>query len=835
MTGTNKCIALHLNAIIHSILYFSRERGIILLLVSLIFLPLIAALFLPFLFKKIPAVHTGWFVLLIPVTLAIIYFTYIPVTMDGGTVTSEIPWIPSLGISLVSYIDGLSLLFSLLITVIGALVVLYSIFYLDKKREQLHNFYIYLLMFMSAMLGVVQSDNMISLYMFWELTSISSFLLIGYWYTRDRSRFGALKSMMITVFGGLMMLGGFVSLGIMGDTFSIRELISQGTSLSEHPLFIWALVLILLGAFTKSAQFPFYIWLPDAMEAPTPVSAYLHSATMVKAGIYLVARFTPIFAVSELWIWLVTGIGLLTLFWGSFFALKQTDLKGILAFSTVSQLGLIMSLLGAASVAFHVDGAQDTVFKYAAFAAIFHLINHATFKGSLFMIAGIVDHETGTRDIRKLGGLMSLMPISFTVALIGSFSMAGIPPFNGFLSKEMFLTAMLSLTEFNLFSFDTWGILFPVIAWIASVFTFVYSFYFVFRTFTGKLQKEELPKQPHEAPIGMLASPVLLGLLVIAIFFIPNVVGDLLVKPAVTAIQPFLYNSPSMVKIQVSAWHGANTEFYMTLGIFAVGLLLYLTLDRWQKLYQYTPERFTLNGLYDGMMQVSESGMNKFSNRYMTGSIRHYLIYMFTFIILITIGTLVIKDGFALNFADSAAISVYHVILMIVLVVSTLTVVGAKNRMISIIALGATGYTVSLFYVLFKAPDLALTQLVIETVSVALFMLAFYHLPSESKHVESKGFRFGNLLIALGVGVTVTLVALSAHSQKMKESISSYYKETVYSEAGGGNIVNVILVDYRGFDTLFEIAVLAIAGIGIVGLVKLRLTKKKGVDRVENQ
>ena len=805
------------------------------LLVYLIFLPLVAAIFLPFLYKKISSVHTGWFVLLVPVLLAISYITYIPVTMNGKTVISEIPWIPSLGISIVSYIDGLSLLFSLLITIIGSLVVLYSIFYLDRKREQLHNFYIYLLMFMSAMLGVVQSDNMISLYMFWELTSISSFLLIGYWYTRDRSRFGALKSMMITVFGGLMMLGGFISLGIMGDTFSIRELINQGTSLSDHPLFVWALVLILLGAFTKSAQFPFYIWLPDAMEAPTPVSAYLHSATMVKAGIYLVARFTPIFAVSELWVWLVSGIGLLTLFWGSFFAVKQTDLKGILAFSTVSQLGLVMSLLGAASIAFHVDGAQDTVFKYAAFAAIFHLINHATFKGSLFMIAGIVDHETGTRDIRKLGGLMSVMPVSFTVALIGAFSMAGLPPFNGFLSKEMFLTAMLSFNDFNLFSFDTWGSLFPIIAWIASVFTFVYSFYFVFRTFTGKLQAERLPKKPHEAPAGMLVSPVLLGLLVVAIFFIPNIVGDLFVKPAVAAIQPFLYESPAGVDVHVAAWHGANAELYMTLGIVAVGVILFATIDKWKKVYRLSSDRLSLNAFYDGMMNVSETGMNRLSNKYMSGSIRNYLIYMFTFIILITIGTLVYKDGFAIDFHHAASINLYHILLMIVLIVSTITVIKASNRMISIIALGATGYTVSLFYVLFKAPDLALTQLVIETVSVALFMLAFYHLPSENKNVESKKYRLGNFIIALGVGVTVTLVALSAHSQKLSESIKSYYEKTVYTEAGGGNIVNVILVDYRGFDTLFEITVLAIAAIGIIGMIKLRLSKKKEADVHENK
>ena len=284
---------------------------------------MLAAVLLPFLYKYIKSIHTGWFVLAVPATLVAIYITYIGAVARGEVFTATMNWIPSLAINFTSYLDGLSLLFSLLITGIGSLVVLYSIFYLDKEKEQLHNFYIYLLLFMSAMLGVVQSDHLISLYFFWELTSISSFLLIGYWFTRDGSRFGALKSMMITVGGGLFMLGGFILLSIMGDTYSIRELIAQAPELVNHEYFTWALVLVLLGAFTKSAQFPFYIWLPDAMEAPTPVSAYLHSATMVKAGIYLVARLTPIFAMSEIWVWLVSGIGLLTLFWGSFFEIGR--------------------------------------------------------------------------------------------------------------------------------------------------------------------------------------------------------------------------------------------------------------------------------------------------------------------------------------------------------------------------------------------------------------------------------------------------------------------------------------------------------------------------------
>lgn len=797
-------------------------------LVLLIFLPIIAALLIPLLFKKLSRIHTGWFVLIVPLFLFSYYATLLPATMEGGTLSSELQWIPSLNIAFVAYLDGLSLLFSLLITGIGALVVLYSIFYLDKKREQLHNFYVYLLMFMTAMLGVVQSDHMITLYLFWELTSISSFLLIGYWYTRDRSRFGALKSMMITVFGGLMMLGGFVLLSIMGNTYSIRELIAQAPELVSHEFFLWALVLILLGAFTKSAQFPFYIWLPDAMEAPTPVSAYLHSATMVKAGLYLVARFTPIFAASGLWIWLVTGIGLFTMVWGSVFALKQKDLKAILAFSTVSQLGLIMSLLGASAMGFHVEDAAGTVFKYAAFAAIFHLVNHAVFKGSLFMVAGIVDHETGTRDIRKLGGLMSLMPISFTIAMIGSFSMAGLPLFGGFLSKETFLTAMLAIMEFDLFSMDTWGILFPIVAWIGSVFTFVYSFYFVFHTFAGKHKPEELPKPAHEAPTGMLVSPAILATLVIAIFFIPNMVGEWIVKPAVIAIQPFLYSAPEQVDVHIAAWHGFEPELFMTLGIFAVGGLLFWTLRKWQGIYDKYPDTVSLNRLYDFGMYLGDTGANRFSAIYMTGYMRSYLVYMFSFFTLIMLSTLYLTGAFALDTSNLAPIGLYEVFIAIALIGGTITILAAKSRLTAIIALGAVGYSVALFFVVFQAPDLALTQLVIETISVALFLLAFFHLPQNSKTEERMRFKLGNALIALGVGVTMTLVALSAHSQKILPSISEYYKETVYSEAGGGNIVNVILVDYRGFDTLFEIAVLGIAGIGIIAMIKLRLSKKEG-------
>lgn len=511
------------------------------LLHGAVLLPFLAAFIAPLLHRGLGRVHTGWFILLVPISLFVLFINELGAVTEGTTTRLTMPWVPSLGLSFTVYVDGLSLLFSLLITGIGSLVVLYSIYYLDKHKEALGSFYTYLLLFMGAMLGVVLSDNLIVLYMFWEMTSLSSFLLISYWHHKDRSLYGAMKSMLITVFGGLAMLAGFVLLYLMSGTFSIREIVDQVGTFTDHALFLPAMLLVLLGALTKSAQFPFHIWLPDAMAAPTPVSAYLHSATMVKAGIYLVARLSPVFAGQAEWFWIIGGVGMVTLFWGSFNAIRQTDLKGILAYSTISQLGLIMSLIGIGSAALaYTDEAESLLYTHAIAAAVFHLINHATFKGALFMMVGIVDHETGTRDIRKLGGLMTLMPISFTIAVIGTFSMAGLPPFNGFLSKEMFFTGALQAAKLDVFHAETWGVLFPIIAWVASVLTFVYSMIIVFRTFRGKAKLEQLEKKPHEAPLGMLLSPLILGSLVLVFFFFPNIPGYYLVEPAVAAIQPHL-------------------------------------------------------------------------------------------------------------------------------------------------------------------------------------------------------------------------------------------------------------------------------------------------------
>ncbi|MFB6745379.1 Na+/H+ antiporter subunit A [Bacillus subtilis] len=784
--------------------------------------PFLFAFIIPFLAKYAKRVHTGWFVLILPVLLFIYFLPRM--TQSGETLRSVLEWIPSLGINFTVYIDGLGLLFALLITGIGSLVTLYSIFYLSKEKEQLGPFYVYLLMFMGAMLGVVLVDNVMVLYMFWELTSLSSFLLIGYWYKREKSRYGAAKSLLITVSGGLCMLGGFILLYLITDSFSIREMVHQVQLIAGHELFIPAMILILLGAFTKSAQFPFYIWLPDAMEAPTPVSAYLHSATMVKAGIYVIARFSPIFAFSAQWFWIVSLVGLFTMVWGSFHAVKQTDLKSILAFSTVSQLGMIISMLGVSAAALHYGHTE--YYTVAAMAAIFHLINHATFKGSLFMAVGIIDHETGTRDIRKLGGLMAIMPITFTISLIGTFSMAGLPPFNGFLSKEMFFTSMLRVTHFDLFNVQTWGVLFPLFAWIGSVFTFIYSMKLLFKTFRGNYQPEQLEKPAHEAPVGMLVPPVILVALAVSLFFFPNILSYSLIEPAMNSIYPTLLAGHEKFHVHISQWHGVTTELLMTAGIVVIGTIGYLSLNKWKGIYKLFPSKLTLNRLYDKLLTLMEKGSYRVTKQYMTGFLRDYLLYIFAGFIILIGGAFAIKGGFSFKTEGMAKIGVYEIILTLVMISATVATVFARSRLTAIIALGVVGYTLALFFVIFRAPDLALTQLVIETISVALFLLCFYHLPKLRLKTKTRTFRMTNFIISLGVGVIVTLLGIASSSQRTKDSIASFFVKHSHDLGGGDNVVNVILVDFRGFDTMFEITVLTIAALGIYSMIKTKVKEE---------
>ncbi len=793
----------------------------------MILLPLIFAIVIPIIYRFYKGVHLGWFVLPIPVIIFIYFMSYINVPDSDKPFIVIWDFMPRIGMNFAVHLDGLSLLFASLITGIGALVVLYSITYLSKS-ESLGNFYCYLLMFMGAMLGVVLSDNLLMLYLFWELTSISSFLLIGYWRDKQSSIYGAQKSLLITVFGGLMLLGGFISLYLAGNSWSITSLIQNADTIQSSPYFILAMVLILIGAMTKSAQFPFHIWLPDAMEAPTPVSAYLHSATMVKAGIYLVARTTPIFAISGGFVWTVTAIGLITLYWASFNAVKQQDLKGILAFSTVSQLGMIMSMLGIGAVSYHYSGESSQLFLASIIAAVFHLINHATFKGALFMVTGTIDHEVGTRDIKKLGGLMTIMPISCTFTIITALSMAGVPPFNGFLSKELFLTAMFDAHSADVFSLSTLGYLLPIVALVGSIFTFVYSFKYVHEIFFGEYKPEALPKKAHEAPILMLLPTGILTLLVVVFGLFPNILSNSIIAPAVRAIAPFA----SEPEVHISYWHGITPALIGTIIVFVVGFLLFKNVQKWVGVYDIQPEYLTFNYYYDRGIQLSSYISNKITQSYMTGFVRSYLMYIFAFFIIITALTL-FTHPVSFVFDNISSIRPYELILIALILISTFCIVLAKSRLFSIIMLASVGYSVALFFVFFGAPDLALTQLSIETISTALFLLCFYHLPKMSRHDEDRKFKLGNFIISICVGIGVIILGLIAYGNRHFDSISQYYKDNVYDLAAGKNMVNVILVDFRGFDTLFESAVLGIAGLGIYTLIKLRDKGKDGGEEHE--
>ncbi|MFB1099070.1 hydrogen gas-evolving membrane-bound hydrogenase subunit E [Terribacillus sp. JSM ZJ617] len=781
-----------------------------------ILMPFIIAMCIPFFAKFKYRIHTGYAVFATSLSI-FLYFLVLLVSGETDTLY-RYSWIPSLGLDLTFYTDGLALFFALLISGIGALVAFYSIYYLNRE-ERLGSFYVYLLLFMGAMLGIVTSDNIYALYTFWELTSVSSFLLISFWFTRKASTDGALKSMLITFLGGFSLLGALVLLHLVTGSASIREILTQGDLILASDWFPMIIVLLLLAACTKSAQFPFHIWLPDAMEAPTPVSAYLHSATMVKAGLFLLLRFTPVFKESEAFFIAVSIIGLVTLFWGSYMAVRQTDLKGILAYSTISQLGMIMAMIGYGTEA-------------AIFAAIFHILNHATFKGSLFMAVGIIDHETGTRDIRKLGGLWKLMPVTGIISILASFSMAGVPLpiLNGFYSKEEFFSSSWDLTADRAFGTDFAAVLATIVPYAAvagSIFTFVYSMYFYFRTFTGNAEKATAEKA-HDPKFGMLATPVLLVLGVLLISIFPNWFSRHLLQPAANAVYGEAMNEHS-----IHFWHGFVPPFIMSLIVVVLGIVFYATRKYWMALYNILPGKLSGNIVYASLLSASEKQTKRLNDRIVSGSIRQYNAIIISVISIVTLLILFGTNSFDLRHIDTSPVSLPQSLpelaVAFIMIAAAFGSTVSQKKLTAVIILGVVGYGLSILFVLFRAPDLALTQLSIETITVVLFLLCFRHLPEmkrERKEKTSK--KITNIIIASLCGLMMMFVGLAAYSQRLSPSISDYFIKYSYKLGGGDNIVNVILVDFRGLDTLFEITVLAIAALGIYSLIKLR---QKGGDR----
>jgi multicomponent K+:H+ antiporter subunit A len=707
-------------------------------------------------------------------------------------------WIPEAGLDIVLRMDGLAALFVLLITGIGLLVMLYARYYLSEK-DPLGRHYSLLLVFMASMLGVALSDNLLLLLVFWEMTSLSSFLLIGFWQHRADARQGARMALIVTGTGGLALLAGFLILGEMAGTYRISELLLQGDLIRAHPRYVPALVLILIGAFTKSAQFPFHFWLPRAMAAPTPISAYLHSATMVKAGVFLLARLYPALSGTDFWFFAVSGIGLTTLLVGAYAAIFQHDLKGLLAYSTISHLGLIVLLFG-----------LDT--PLAAVAGVFHIINHAIFKASLFMAAGIIDHETGTRDMRSLNGLWKYMPHTASLAMIASAAMAGAPLLNGFLSKEMFFAETLHVELLG----SAWWIL-PAAATLAGIFAVAYSARFIHDVFFNG-EPRDLPKYPPHEPPRFMKVPVeiLAGLCLL--------VG---VLPALT-VGPLLHLAASSVvgeplpDYSLAIWHGFNAPLFMSLVALGGGFALYAARRRLFALHDRLPFSPDAAGIFHALEDVFIRVARAISRTMDNGSLQRSAALLLGTATLAML--LPLAGGGIRGSVPSTPVDAMTLLGALLLMgASLLTVRWHEHRLSAVIALSVVGLLVALVFVRFSAPDLALTQLSVEVVTIMLLLLALFFLPQSHDRLTRLSGRMGDLALAVGAGGGCGLLTWGLLTRPLS-SISSFFMDQSLPGGGGANVVNVILVDFRGFDTLGEITVLAVAAIGIFALLdNLRL------------
>jgi len=726
--------------------------------------------------------------MLMPITALLIIISLTPTVFSGDVIRETIFWIPLLGIGIAFRLDGLALLFIFMILVIGLLVIFYARYYLSNK-DSLPKLYSYLMLFMTAMLGIVMSNNVIQLWFFWELTSISSFLLISYWWHKPEARKGALMALTVTGGGGLALLAGLLLLGSIVGSYNLDVILVSKELIQAHDWYEVTLILVLLGAFTKSAQFPFHFWLPHAMAAPTPVSAYLHSATMVKAGIFLLARFYPALAGTDIWFIIVSLTGLATLLFGAYVALFKHDLKGLLAYSTISHLGLITLLFG-----------LDT--KLAAVAAIFHIINHATFKASLFMATGIIDHETGTRDMRKLNGMWRFMPYTATLAMVAAAAMAGVPLLNGFLSKEMFFAETLHQ---QLLGSMSW--LIPVFATIAGALAVAYSARFIHDVFFNG-DPIDLPKQPGEPPRYMRVPIEILVALCLLVGIFPNFIIDDILKAASFAVL-----GGFVPEFKVALWHGFNLPLLMSAIAVTGGLLLY-TQRRYLFKFQESLPSLNAKKAFDGSVYVITKWCQYKINNIENGSLQRYLMLIFV-IVLLFAGWPLFEMNHLGGEKQLTPIDAHNAMGAALLMIGAVsTVIWYRNRVISLLMLSVVGLMVSIAFTHFSAPDLALTQLTVEVVTVILLMLALFFLPQYSPKESSSMRVLRDVGISAGLGIVVASICYALITRPL-ESISGFFLENAKTGGGGTNVVNVILVDFRGFDTLGEICVLGIAALGI--------------------
>ncbi|MBU3030048.1 monovalent cation/H+ antiporter subunit A [Paracoccus marinaquae] len=719
---------------------------------------------------------------------------HIPAILRGEVITARIAWLPQIQLNANFRIDGLSLLFGILILGIGLLIILYARFYLSRK-DSVGKFYTYLMLFQGAMVGIVLSDNILLLLVFWELTSLSSFLLIGYWRHLPEGRQGARMSLAVTGLGGLAMIAGLLILGQIAGSYDISDILTAREAVQSSPWYTPALILILIGAFTKSAQFPFHFWLPHAMAAPTPVSAYLHSATMVKAGLFLMARLWPVLSGTEQWFWIVATTGLVTMLLGALIATFKDDLKALLAFSTVSHLGLITMLLG--------FGTEE-----AAIAAVFHIINHATFKAALFMTAGIIDHETGTRSIARLGGLRRLMPVTFVIGTVAALSMAGIAPLNGFLSKEMMLyeVSHLEVAKQGFMLFAT----------LAALFSVCYSLRFFVQVFLGP-ERHDYPHHPHDPNFGMWAGPAFLVVLVVLIGLFPNTMAGWLIDASAGAV------TGAEVETHISLWHGVNAALIMSLIAIAGGATLLSMHKPLLAAWEAAP-RPEAKTIYDWVVLRCVLVGRALTDAMTNGSMPRALSAF-------TLATL-FAGSFAWYTGSAGPVTrpmlpvtpVPLIGWIMAMVATACMVFFHRIRVLALVLVGIVGLIVSVFFAYFSAPDLALTQISVEVVTVILLLLALNFLPkrtlTETPAIHRGFDAFIATLAGLGFG---GLTYAMLRRDFAFPTISSYMLDNSYKLGGGDNVVNVILVDFRGYDTFGEITVLGIAALAIFALTQTLL------------
>lgn len=762
-------------------------------LYTLVSLPFLAALLIAVGSGRSRALHSGIATAASAVGFALIV-SIAPTVIGGEVPAVSVPWVPTIGLDFSLVVDPLGLMFAGMILGIGLLVTIFAHFYL-AKGEATGRFFASLMLFQGAMLGIVISGNVLLLLIFWELTSLSSFLLIGFWRHSAEARQGARMALAITGGGGLVLIAGMVLLGSVAGSFDLMTILERGEVIQASSLYPVILILILIGCFTKSAQFPFHFWLPHAMAAPTPVSAYLHSATMVKAGVFLLARLWPVLSGTDLYTIIVTGVGLTTMIFGAWVALFRHDLKGILAYSTISQLGLLVMLLG-----FSI--------RMAAVAAVLHILNHAAFKAALFMSAGIVDHETGTRDIRRLGGLAKVMPITAVVATIAAGAMAGLPPLGGFISKEMMLDETLDIALFGL----PW--LVPVAATIAATLSVAYSLRLAVHLFFGRPRDPEPHARAHDPAIGMWASPALLVVIAVLLGLIPMLIAGPLVSAVAGAVI-----GEAAPRLGLSLWHGVNIALMMSIGAVFVGALLLWRHAGLVRRYEAV-RHADAKSLFERGMAGADAVVRKAIVATHTPSLQRMIFATFAVVVLAVVEGANVGGGSFTGPREGLPASPVAILAWLLLIAATGAVLHAeRHRFRVLIYISVIGLIIALGFVHFSAPDLALTQISVEVVTILLLLLALNLLPKAPPILSSRPRRMRDAALAITGGLGVGGAAWAMLTRNPNDPISSYHLANSYSGGGGTNVVNVTLVDFRAFDTLGEIIVLGIAGLAIYALL----------------